>query len=192
MTDSEAVARCQDGDREAFRHLVEQYKDLLFGTAVLMTGNHAMAEEQVQEALLSAWRGIRGFRQGKPFKPWILRILVNTVLAWRRKQSVPTVYLTDGSSQEPDATEGDPAETLEALEKRLVLRKAISNLSPEHRQVVALRYFAWLTVPEVAHALGIREGTAKSRLNRALRNLRRQLDEDGPGSSSDASSDKGG
>ena len=190
-SDSEAVARCQDGDRDAFRHLVEQYKDLLFGTAVLMTGNRAMAEEQVQEALLSAWRGIRGFRQGKPFKPWILRILVNTVLAWRRKRSVPTVYLTDDSSQEPDATMGDPAETLEALEKRLVLRKAIANLSPEHRQVVALRYFAWLTVPEVAHTLGVREGTVKSRLNRALRNLRRQLHEDGPGSS-DASSDKGG
>ena len=191
MTDSEAVALCQNGDREAFRHLVEQYKDLLFGTAVLMTGNRAMAEEQVQEALLSAWRGIRGFRQGKPVKPWLLRILVNTVLAWRRKRSVSTVYLTDDNPREPDATDGDPAETLEALEKRLALRKAIANLSPEHRQVVALRYFAWLTVPEVARTLGVREGTVKSRLSRALGNLRRQLDEDGSGLS-EVLSDKGG
>lgn len=191
MTDSEAVSLCQNGDREAFRHLVEQYKDLLFGTAVLMTGNRAMAEEQVQEALLSAWRGIRGFRQGKPVKPWLLRILVNTVLAWRRKRAVSTVYLTDDDPREPDATEGDPAETLEALEKRLALRKAIANLSPEHRQVVALRYFAWLTVPEVARTLGVREGTVKSRLSRALGNLRRQLDEDGS-ALSEVLSDKGG
>lgn len=52
MTDSEAVARCQNGDRDAFRHLVDRYRDLLFGTAVLMTGNRATAEEQVQEAFL--------------------------------------------------------------------------------------------------------------------------------------------
>ena len=57
MTDNEAILRCQDGDRDAFRYLVEQYKDVLFGTAVLMTGNRAVAEDQVQEALLSAWRG---------------------------------------------------------------------------------------------------------------------------------------
>ena len=191
MTDSEAVVRCQNGDRDAFRHLVDQYKDLLFGTAVLMTGNRATAEEQVQEAFLSAWRGIRGFRRDRPVKPWFLRILVNTVLSWRRKRSVPEVYLTGHGSKEPDATEGDPAETLDALERRLTVRKAIANLSPEHRQVVALRYFAYLTVPEVARILGLRQGTVKSRLNRALRNLRRQLDEDDP-NSSNASSDKGG
>ena len=69
MTDSEAVVRCQNGDRDAFRHLVDQYKDVLFGTAVLMTGNRATTEEHVQEAFLSAWRGIRGFRRGRPVKP---------------------------------------------------------------------------------------------------------------------------
>ena len=191
MTDSEAVVRCQNGDRDAFRHLVDQYKDVLFGTAVLMTGNRATAEEQVQEAFLSAWRGIRGFRRGRPVKPWFLRILVNIVLSWRRRKSVPTVYLTGDSPQQGDVTEGDPAETLDALERRLTVRKAIANLSPEHRQVVALRYFAYLTVPEVARILGLRQGTVKSRLNRALRNLRRQLDEDDP-NSSNASSDKGG
>ena len=66
MTDHDAIRRCQQGDREAFRQLVERYRDVLFGTAVLMTGNRAVAEEQVQEALLSAWRGIRGFRLETP------------------------------------------------------------------------------------------------------------------------------
>ena len=98
MTDSEAVVRCQNGDRDAFRHLVDQYKDVLFGTAVLMTGNRATAEEHVQEAFLSAWRGIRRFRRDRPVKPWFLRILVNTVLSWRRKRSVPEVYLTGHGS----------------------------------------------------------------------------------------------
>ena len=179
MTDNEAIVRCQDGDREAFRHLVDQYKNVLFGTAVLMTGNRAVAEEQVQEALLSAWRGIRGFRRGSPVKPWLVRILVNAVLAQQRRLRVPTVQLDGNEPREADNTYSDPAETLDALENRLVLRRAIAGLSPDHRQVVALRYFAGLTVPEVARSLGIREGTVKSRLHRALALLRPQLDDPG-------------
>ena len=175
MNDNEAILRCQGGDREAFRHLVDRYKDVLFGTAVLMTGNRAVAEEQVQDALLSAWRGIRGFRQGNPFKPWVLRILVNAVLSQQRRRAVTTTQLDDEPGDQ--ASEGpDPSETLEALEDRLLLRRAIAGLSPDHRQVVALRYFADLTVPEVARALGVREGTVKSRLHRALAVLRQQLE----------------
>ena len=179
MTDNEAIVRCQDGDREAFHHLVDQYKNVLFGTAVLMTGNRAVAEEQVQEALLSAWRGIRGFRRGSPVKPWLVRVLVNAVLAHQRRLRVPTVQLDGNEPREANNTYPDPAETLDALENRLVLRRAIAGLSPDHRQVVALRYFAELTVPEVARSLGIREGTVKSRLHRALALLRPQLDDPG-------------
>ena len=179
MNDHDAIARCQDGDREAFRHLVDRYKDVLFGTAVLMTGNRAVAEEQMQEAFLSAWRGIRGFRHGSPFKPWLLRILVNTVLAQRRRRTLPTVHLDGSSPDEPAGSPIDPASALDSLENRMELRRAIASLSMHHRQVVALRYFADLTVPEVARALSVREGTVKSRLHRALAVLRQQLD--GPG-----------
>ena len=179
MTDNEVITLCQNGDREAFRQLVERYRDVLFGTAVLMTGNRAVAEEQVQEALFSAWRGIRGFRLGSPFKPWLLRILVNAVLAQQRRRTLSTVNL-DGSMPDESADSGyDPASTVDALESRLELRRAISGLSTDHRQVVALRYFADLTVPEVARALGVREGTVKSRLHRALAVLRQRLDGSG-------------
>ena len=179
MTDDEAIMRCQNGERDAFRYLVEQYKDVLFGTAVLMTGNRAVAEEQVQEALLSAWRGIRGFRLGRPVKPWLLRILVNAVLSHQRRRVLPTVNLDGSGPDMADSINPDPAETLDALENRLVLRRAIAGLSPDHRQVVALRYFAGLTVPEMARTLGVREGTVKSRLHRALAILRQQLAESG-------------
>ena len=177
MTDNEAITRCQGGDRDAFRHLVEQYKDVLFGTAVLMTGNRAVAEEQVQEALLSAWRGIRGFRSGSPVKPWLVRILVNAVLAHQRRRSIATVQYDETLGAESDPSSPNPADTLDALENRIALRRAISGLSSEHRQVVVLRYYAGLTVPEIARALSAREGTVKSRLHRALAILRLQLDD---------------
>ncbi len=177
MTDNEAILRSQNGDRDAFRHLVEQYKDVLFGTAVLMTGNRAVAEEQVQEALLSAWRGIHGFRRGNPVKPWLLRILVNAVLSQQRKRTIETVHFNGNGPEEPDCGSDSPVETLDNLENRLALRRAIAGLSPDHQQVVALRYFAGLTVPEAARTLGVREGTVKSRLHRALALLREQLDD---------------
>jgi RNA polymerase sigma-70 factor (ECF subfamily) len=176
MTDDEAVLRCQDGDREAFRHLVEQYKNPLFGTAYLMTGNAAQAEEHVQDAFLLAWRGIRTFRRGRPVKPWLMRILVNSVLAQQRKRALTTVPLEESA---PLSAPTSGADSIEASEDREAVRQALAQLTPEHRQVVVLRYFADLTVPQVARSAGVREGTVKSRLHRALRQMRELLEQSG-------------
>lgn len=176
MTDDEAVRLCQNGDRDAFRHLVERYKDLLYGTAFLMTGSATLAEEQVQEALLLAWRGIRGFKRGRPFKPWLVRILVNAVLVQRRRRVLTTIPLEESP---PVGASGGQVESIEASEDREAIRQALAHLTPEHRQVVVLRYFADLTVPQVARSAGVREGTVKSRLHRALRHMRELLEQSG-------------
>lgn len=174
MTDSEAVLRCQGGNREAFRHLVEKYKDILFGVAYFMTGNRALADEHVQEAFLAAWRGIKGFRRDRVFKPWLVRILVNDVLAQRRRRTVPTAPLEE-TANNPEAVNLE--DEVAASEDRLRVRQALAGLNQEHRQVVVLRYFADMTVPQVAQSLKMREGTVKSRLHRALAQLRTQLED---------------
>ena len=176
MTDDEAILRCQGGEREAFRHLVEQYKRPLYGTAYLMTGNAAQAEEHVQDAFLLAWRGIQNFQRGRPVKPWLMRILVNSVLGQQRKRSLTTVPLEESLPIEAPSSQ---AETIEASEDREAVRQALAQLTPEHRQVVVLRYFADLTVPQVARSAGVREGTVKSRLHRALRQMRELLEQSG-------------
>ena len=175
MRDDEAIARCQEGDRDAFRHLVDRYKDVLYGTAVLMTGNRAVGEEIVQEALLSAWRGIGGFKRGQPPKPWLVRILVNEVLTRQRKKSIPTIPLSDLDYAAAPST----TDQAEAFQDRTIVRQALAHLVPEQQQVVVLRYFAELTVPEVARSIGVKEGTVKSRLHRALERLREKLEESG-------------
>ena len=172
MTEELAIARCQEGDRDAFRYLVERYKDVLYGTACLMTGSRIHAEDHVQEALLSAWRGIQGFRQGQPFKPWLVRILVNEVLSQRRRRSLPTCGLED-EDQPGEST--DLAEVAATQEDRRAVRQALAGLTAEHRQVIVLRYFAELTTSEMAQSLNVREGTVKSRLNRALGSLEERL-----------------
>ena len=178
MTEDEALLQCQRGDRDAFHYLVEQYKDVLYGAAYLMTRNRALAEEQVQEAFLLAWKGIRGFRRGRPLKPWLVRILVNSVLTQRRRGAVPTAPL-DESSMDADAV--DPEDMAGVMEDRQTVQRALAELSPEHRQVLVLRYFADLSVPEVARSIKAPEGTVKSRLHRALGHLRTQLESMGVG-----------
>lgn len=172
-TDDEAVRRCQAGDHDAFRHLVEQYKHPLFGTAVLMTGDAAVAEEHVQEALLRAWRAIGTFERGRPFKPWVMRILVNEVLSGRRRRQLRMAPLDESLPVR------EPSDETALVEDREVLREALAQLSPEHREVVVLRYFADLTLADVARAAGVPEGTAKSRLHRALRRMRELLETPG-------------
>ena len=178
MTDEQAILRCQDGEREAFRHLVERYKDVLYGTALLMMRNPALAEEQVQEAFLAAWRGIKGFRPGRPFKPWVVRILVNKIVSLRRTRAHPTVSLED---HDPPDELPEPAEAVQAQFDRQAIRQALARLTPDHREVIVLRYFADLTVPELAETIGVPLGTAKSRLHRALGQLRDELTTDADG-----------
>ena len=174
MTEDQAVLRCQHGERDAFRYLVERYQDIVFGTAYNMTRNRALAEELAQDAFLSAWKGIRSFRRGRPFKPWLMRILVNTVMAHRRRRTVETTPI-EGSESEMESEVEDPVDAAESRSEQQALRRAIGELSPDHRQVVVMRYFADMTVPEVARAAGLAEGTVKSRLHRAHQALRQEL-----------------
>ncbi len=172
MTEAEAIRLCQEGSPDAFRHLVEQHQNTLYGTAVLMTGDRSVAEEHVQEAFLSAWRGIRRFQRDRPFKPWIVRILVNRIVSSRRRNRVPTAPLDDAERVTGPA---DVLESAMSAERRDEVQAALARLSPRHHQVVVLRYFAELSVSEVAAALGVREGTVKSRLSRALSRLGEEL-----------------
>ena len=162
----EAVLRCQAGEPDAFRYLVERYGDTLHGTAYLMTRDRAAADDAVQDAFIDAWRGMPGFRPDRPVKPWLVRILVNRVLALQRRRSLPEVPIEDAS--EPGAV--DPA--MAGVDARDAVRRGLETLTAEQRRVVVLRFFAELSVPEIAGVLGWREGTVKSRLHRALSDLR--------------------
>ena len=183
-TDDDLVQRCQAGEREPFRLLVERYGDVVFGTAVLMTHDRPLAEDMTQEAFLHAWRGIRGFRLGSPFKPWLLRILVNRITSHRRRRVFNLVPLPWG--ERTPASNPGPELVVERNEKHAEVRSAIARLPEEQQRVLVLRYDAELTVPGIAQAMGLAEGTVKSRLHRALARLRELLEDD------DRTDDQGG
>ena len=173
MTEGDIIKRCQTGDREAFRAVVEKYQDVLYGTAYLMTGNRTIAEDHVQEAFLAAWKNVGSFRVGYPLKPWLVRILVNKVLSYQRANANTLISLDANLVADPVV--GDPAED---IAQRDQLRRVMRSLSNEQRQVVLLRYFAGLSLAETASVLGRRQGTVKSQTSRALEQLRELITDD--------------
>jgi RNA polymerase sigma factor (sigma-70 family) len=172
ITEGEIIQRCQKGDKEAFRSVVESYQDVLFGTAYLMTGSRTVAEDQVQEAFISAWKGIGSFRPGHPLKPWLVRIVVNKVLSYKRANSIAV------STFNPDITTDPVDDPTEDIELKDQLQRFLPRLSEEQRQVVFLRYFTGLSVAETSAALRRRQGTVKSQAHRALELLKNLIEDD--------------
>ncbi len=166
----EAILRCQQGDREAFRRVLDFHGDHLYRTALLITRDAGRAEEAVQETLIRAWKKIRTFKVGRPLRPWLNRMLINCIsnLSSRKQLSRVSEEMAFGVS---DPGVGPEQSALNS-ETSIMLQVALRTLSVEHRTVLVLRFFNDLSVPEIAKSTGWREGTVKSRLHRATAALR--------------------
>jgi RNA polymerase sigma-70 factor, ECF subfamily len=163
------IHRCQVGDKEAFRKLVEQHKSVLFGTAYLMTRDSGLAEDAVQGALVQMWKNLPRLRLRGSLKSWLVRILINEVKQQARKKRIPTVPLEQDSYHVDCLAEAETE--VMRHEERQILKQALECLPPEQREIVVLHYYSDLTVPEVAAIMGKHTGTIKSRLSRALDRL---------------------
>lgn len=153
------------------------YQGIAFRTAYLIARNGADAEEAAQDGFVKAWRALGRFREGAPFRPWLLRIVANEASNRRRSAGRRASLALRAAAEEPS---GDAAPSPEAAllsaEQRAMLLAAVDKLPEEQRDVVALRYFLGLSEAEVAETLAIPQGTVKSRTARALERLRESYD----------------
>jgi RNA polymerase sigma-70 factor (ECF subfamily) len=179
LDEPELIARAQRGDATAYEELVHAYQGIAFRTAYLLTGGAAEAEEAAQEGFVKAWRALGRFRPGAPFRPWLLRIVANEAHNRRRSAGRRSQLALRAAAELPS---GDAAPSPEAAllgaERREELVAALNRLSDADRETLALRYFLDLSEAETAAALGVRPGTVKSRLSRALERLRAELGEE--------------
>ena len=127
---------------KAFRPIVERYENVVMGTIYLMTRDRAVSEELVQETFVRAWKGIATFRLGQPLKPWLVRVAVNQALNAKARRLAPVEPLSEAN--ESGGT--DPG--FGRSDDRNEVRRALSQLSDDHRRVVLLRYFADLSTRE--------------------------------------------
>ena len=167
------MARARRGDERAYEELVVRYSDLAFRTAYVATGSAADAEEAALDGFVKAHRALDRFREGEPFRPWLLRIVGNEARNRRRAAGRRAkIELTAARADRAGDAAPSPEAAVLAAERRAELLAALDRLEPDARQVVACRSLLELDVAETAAALGLPEGTVKSRLSRALERLR--------------------
>jgi len=177
LEDVELVERAQGGDVAAYGELVERYREVAFRTAWLITRSSADAEDAAQDAFVKAFYALGRFRSGEAFRPWILRIVSNEARN-RRRSAGRRQHLALRAERErgPGDAAPSPEAATVAREDRERLLAALERLPERDRLVIAHRYLLELSEAETAEALGVRPGTVKSRLSRALERLRASME----------------
>jgi RNA polymerase sigma-70 factor (ECF subfamily) len=177
--DRQLISDCLRGRTEAFGDLVRRYQDRLYNAVFRFLDSAEDAQDVVQEAFLSAYQSLDGFKGGSRFFTWLYRIAMNHAIDLRRKRRV-LQYLEPGhedDSQPVDKSEfSRPAEHLERREEEQKLRRALQLLSAEHRTVLILKDIDGMKYEEMAEALDVPIGTIRSRLHRARLELREVLE----------------
>jgi RNA polymerase sigma-70 factor (ECF subfamily) len=167
--DIELVRQAAAGDARSFHALVDRHAQRLFRLAASLVGNSADAEDVLQETFIGVFRGLRSFQERSSVRTWLTRILVTQAARWhrdrRRSRSQPMDDSIPASAAGPNSGP-DAVIDIEA---------AMQRLSPEHRQVLALREFEQMSYDEIAEVLGVPRGTIESRLHRARSEMREKL-----------------
>src|ERR1700680_672835 len=179
------VARTQSGSAAAFDQLVVKYTPRLYGLVYNMTSNHEDTNDLLQDVFSKAYKEIRGFRGKASFYTWIHSIAVNMTLNFLKKRGrryhlslddVDSSVQNDKEFLELTASSSPVREVdLSELQKRL--NEAMMKLSEEHRAVVTMFHIQGMPHAEISKILRVSEGTVRSRLFYANRQLQNYLDE---------------
>ena len=159
------IELASSGSVDAVGELFERYWAVAWKAAYAVTGNRASADDVAQDAIQSAVAALDRFERGRPFEPWLKRIVVNRAIdeLRRERRNAPVAELPLSVS-----TELDPGIAAVAA--------AVARLDADRRLVVVLRYWLDYGPGDIAQLLGIPVGTVASRLHRALDDLRAELE----------------
>lgn len=173
------------GDPSAFRDLVTAYQRKVYGLAYEMTRNHADAEDISQVTFMKIHRSIGTFKPGLGLRTWVYQIAHNSAIDHLRKKSFfpaearPSLSSGSGFDDPADPSAG-PEQEAETAGLRRRIDQALAGFSEREKAVFILRHYHDLKLKEIAEALHVSLGTAKSYLFRSLRKLQKTLDDFGP------------
>ena len=182
VNDADLVHFAQAGDNRAFDELVRRYRDKVYRLSYKILRHEEDAAEALQDAFLSAYRGLPRFKAESSFSTWLYRIATNASLMKYRKRREGHVSLEQSQSGEDGAEplqvpdwSTQPLQELLDSETREVMEEGIQRLPEELRTVFVLRDIQELSNAEVAEILGLTVAAVKSRLHRARIALRNRL-----------------
>jgi RNA polymerase sigma-70 factor (ECF subfamily) len=175
--EAEAVRRARDGDREAFRVLVERHQGRAYRLALRVLRDEEGARDVVQDAFLKAWGSLDRFEGRSGFYTWLYRIVMNLCLDRRRRSRTrrevewSEAAVAEAGTPALADSGAAPDEALDRSQLRGLLARAIQALPDDARRTIELREIDGLSYQEIAQALGIPKGTVMSRLHYARRRL---------------------
>jgi RNA polymerase sigma-70 factor (ECF subfamily) len=185
-SDEDLVAAVRAGEAAAFDQLMLRWDRKIRGAAYRVLGSDDEAREVTQEAFLRAFRHLQSFKEEARFSSWLYQIALNLCRdRLRRRRGREFVSLDVVTEAAPDGLRAEPSalDLVEAKDLARVIAAAMKTLSEEQREVVVLKEYQGLTFPEIAEVLGVPVSTVKTRLYRALSQLRVRLERRGIGPS---------
>ena len=173
----ELVERCRTGDDAAFGELVDRYKDLVYGLIYRLTPDRGRVDDLAQDVFLKVYRGIPYFRGEARLSTWIFRIVQNVCAQAHSRRSMEVPLEPDGARGALPRALRSEDQAFRRMETRDRLEKAMAQLSPEARMLIAAHYLKGVQYEALAEALDIPLGTVKTHLYRARRRLRELLED---------------
>jgi len=175
---NELIARCLEGDQDAWERIVRQHWRKVFNLAYKFVGRHDEAEDLTQDIFLKIFKALHTFDRRANFQTWLISISRNLCIDHYRsvrKERQTMARDIDASELSPASPERGPYGQLEELDVRQRIKRALNQLAPTLREAVMLRDLQEFSYQEIAAKLNLPEGTVKSRINRGRLELARQL-----------------
>ena len=168
-SDEVLIGRIANGDRLAMQVLYARYHVRVFRFVIRLVRDESTAEDLISEVFLDVWRQAGRFEGRSAVSTWMLAIArFKALSALRRRPDQELDEETAGAIEDPS---DDPAAALEKKDKSTMLRKCLTGLSAEHREIIDLVYYHEKSVEEVAEIVGIPENTVKTRMFYARKRL---------------------
>jgi len=172
--DNDVVVRAQGGDQAAFAQLATEGARRMNALAVGILRDRDLAEDAVQQALLSIWKDLPQLRDPARYQSWSYKLLVRACYAESRKRKRRMAEVFGVNAREPVARDD-----IHSVADRDQLDRGFERLSLDHRAIVVMHHYLDMPLEAVATAMGIPAGTARSRFHRAMASLRAALEADG-------------
>ncbi|WP_100011258.1 sigma-70 family RNA polymerase sigma factor [Lentibacillus sediminis] len=170
MSEQEKVKKAKRGNDQAFQELIQKEKNKLYRMAYMYVKNENDALDIVQETIYKAYISMKTLKENQYFSTWLTRILINKSLdsIKKNKHVIPI-----------DKIEGIHTTEIHKAEDHIDLIDAINRLQDQYKTIVILRYYKDYTVKQIAETLDCPEGTVKTHLHRAVKQLKMDLKEEG-------------
>ena len=180
--DQDLIGRAGSGDQRALASLYDRYSRVLYAVAYRIVGQQADAEDVVAESFAQAWREASRFEGARgSVAAWLTMIARSRSLDLVRARSRRTRHTDSAAAARPGVSpamgdwRSEPGETLDHMERREQVRRALASLSPPQREAIELAYFEGLTQSEIATRLREPLGTVKTRVRLGMEKLRESL-----------------